>query len=275
MGLFSKKYCDICGNKIGLLGNRKLEDGNLCKDCASKLSPWFSERRHSTVDGIRGQLAYREENKEAVKSFNMTRSIGKNNRLLIDDEHRKFTVAHGSDPLASNPDILDFSQALGCDLEVNESRHEKKHSVDGKQVSYDPPKYEHLYTFKARIRVKDNPYFDEMEFYINDGSINTGETAMGTGFNSGWTMSFAVRGAYNVEKYNECIRIGNEMKQAVDEMKMPSSPQVVQNQEAEPQNVEPQDVQPQPAQPRSDWFCPECGTPNKGKFCTNCGTPRP
>ena len=25
MGLFDKKYCDICGEKIGLLGNRKLE----------------------------------------------------------------------------------------------------------------------------------------------------------------------------------------------------------------------------------------------------------
>ena len=41
MGLFDKKICDICGEKIGLLGNRKLDDGNLCKDCAKKLSPWF------------------------------------------------------------------------------------------------------------------------------------------------------------------------------------------------------------------------------------------
>lgn len=49
MGLFDKKICDICGEKIGLLGNRKLDDGNLCKDCAKKLSPWFEERRHSTV----------------------------------------------------------------------------------------------------------------------------------------------------------------------------------------------------------------------------------
>ena len=29
--------CDICGEKIGLLGNRKLDDGNLCKDCAKKI----------------------------------------------------------------------------------------------------------------------------------------------------------------------------------------------------------------------------------------------
>ena len=55
MGLFDKKYCDICGEKIGLLGNRKLEDGNLCKDCAKKLSPWFSGRRRSTVADIKGQ----------------------------------------------------------------------------------------------------------------------------------------------------------------------------------------------------------------------------
>ena len=36
MGLFDKKYCDICGEKIGLLGNRKLENGNLCKNCSQK-----------------------------------------------------------------------------------------------------------------------------------------------------------------------------------------------------------------------------------------------
>ncbi|MBR5490035.1 MAG: DUF4428 domain-containing protein, partial [Oscillospiraceae bacterium] len=42
MGLFDafkKKQCDICGGEIGLLGNRKLEDGNMCKNCARKLSP--------------------------------------------------------------------------------------------------------------------------------------------------------------------------------------------------------------------------------------------
>ena len=54
MGLFDKKYCDICGEKIGLLGNRKLENGNLCKTCAKKLSPWFSDRRNSTVEGNQG-----------------------------------------------------------------------------------------------------------------------------------------------------------------------------------------------------------------------------
>ena len=51
--LFEKKECSVCGGEIGLLGNRKLEDGNLCKSCAAKLSPWFSDRRQSTVEEIK------------------------------------------------------------------------------------------------------------------------------------------------------------------------------------------------------------------------------
>ena len=38
--MFEKKTCSICGGEIGLLGNRKLEDCNLCKECARKLSPF-------------------------------------------------------------------------------------------------------------------------------------------------------------------------------------------------------------------------------------------
>ena len=58
--LFDKKECAICGGEIGLLGNRKLEDGNMCKHCAAKLSPWFSDRKHSTVSEIEAQLEARK-----------------------------------------------------------------------------------------------------------------------------------------------------------------------------------------------------------------------
>ena len=85
MGLFDKKYCDVCGEKIGLLGNRKLEDGNLCKSCASKLSPWFSERRKSTVEEIKEQLAYREENQEKVAAFHATRTLGSDTKVILDE----------------------------------------------------------------------------------------------------------------------------------------------------------------------------------------------
>ena len=95
------------GEKIGLLGNRKLEDGNLCKDCAKKLSPWFSERRNSTVSEIKEQLAYREKNRERAAQFRTTRSYGEDWKLLLDEEHRWFTVTRARDLADANPDILD------------------------------------------------------------------------------------------------------------------------------------------------------------------------
>ena len=97
MGLFDKKICDICGEKIGLLGNRKLDDGNLCKDCAKKLSPWFEDRRHSTVEDIKRQLEYREKNKKAVMDFCITRQINTRNynvfisQIHIQLLHKKIT----------------------------------------------------------------------------------------------------------------------------------------------------------------------------------------
>ena len=55
-GAFEKKQCDICGGEIGMLGNKKLENGNCCKECVKKLSPWFTDRKHSTVEEIREQI---------------------------------------------------------------------------------------------------------------------------------------------------------------------------------------------------------------------------
>ena len=81
--LFEKKDCEICGGEIGLLGNRKLEDGDCCKKCAAKLSPWFDERRHSTVEQIKAQLAYREQNEAALDSFKPIKVIGENYKMFV------------------------------------------------------------------------------------------------------------------------------------------------------------------------------------------------
>ena len=84
--LFEKKECSVCGGEIGLLGNRKLEDGNLCKSCAAKLSPWFSDRRQSTVEEIKEQLDYREANREKVAAFRTTRTLGERTKVLLDED---------------------------------------------------------------------------------------------------------------------------------------------------------------------------------------------
>ena len=171
MGLFDKKYCDICGEKIGLLGNRKLEDGNLCKNCSKKLSPWFSDRKNSTVQEIKEQLAYREENKKRVAEFHTTRSYGEDVKLLIDKEHKTFMVTGASDLMAANPDVVDFADLTGCSLKVDESREELlREGADGKEVSYVPPRYEYSFDFYIILNVN-HKYFNEMRFRLNENSL--------------------------------------------------------------------------------------------------------
>lgn len=171
MGLFSKKSCSVCGGEIGLLGNRKLEDGNLCKNCAAKLSPWFTDRRRSTVDEIKAQLEYREANKEAVKQFNTTRSIGDYTKLLFDEDAKKFMVSRGRKLEDENPDVLDFSMITDVKLDIEEDRDEAMtEDKDGKSISYNPPRYDYGYDFNIIIRLN-HPYIDEISFQLNSSRV--------------------------------------------------------------------------------------------------------
>ena len=163
MGLFDKKFCDICGDKIGLLGNRKLEDGNLCKDCARKLSPFFDERRHSTVEQIKEQLAYREQNKANLASFHPTATYGfDNDKVYVDMNAGTFIVTDDDNWREGNPDIIQISQVTSADPDIDESRDEIYYEdSDGNNKSYNPPRYEYEYTFKVKLMV-DSPWFDDI-----------------------------------------------------------------------------------------------------------------
>ena len=172
MGLFDKKYCDICGEKIGLLGNRKLSDGNLCKDCARKLSPRFTERKVSTVAEIREQLKYREENKAQLGSFTVSNTYGTGSeKLYLDAGAERFVVSNVA-PDKGNPDIVTLDMVTGCELDVHESRTEVKYrSGDGRTCSYSPAQYTREFDFNLIISVN-HPYFDQIKFQLNGNSVN-------------------------------------------------------------------------------------------------------
>lgn len=175
MGLFSKKYCDVCGEKIGLLGNRKLEDGNLCSDCAAKLSPWFTGRRLSTLADIKEQLDYREANKAAVAAFHTTATFGEDMKLLVDEQAGKFMATeekHLKNIEKANPDVLSFSDVTGCDIDVEEDRHEIYYrDGEGDLQSFEPRCYAYNYDFYVVIHVR-NPYFNEIRFKLNDYKVD-------------------------------------------------------------------------------------------------------
>ena len=252
MGLFDafkKKNCSICGGDIGLLGNRKLEYGNMCKHCAAKLSPWFNERRHSTVDEINEQLAYREANKEAVAAFHVTRSLGEDMKVLLDEDARKFMVTRARKLEEENPDVIDFSQVTGCQLDIEEDRREDmREDKDGNSVSYNPARYYFSYDFNMEIRVN-HPYFDVISFKLNNRSVETNPNS-----------SVPLVRKPNVEMcvdYKEYENMGREIKEILTNARQ-----------------EARDEAKAAAAPKAAIVCPYCGAttiPDASGCCEFCG----
>ena len=253
--LFEKKECAICGGEIGLLGNRKLEDGNMCKNCAKLLSPWFSERRKSTVEQIKEQLAYREENRKKVSAFHITRTFGEYTKVLLDEDAGVFMVTSARNLEEANPDVLSFSDVTGCNLDVDESRSEvMREDNDGKKVSYHPTRYIYRYNFRMTIHVS-NPYFDEIQFALNNRSVEMESQEPQRMSNSGvgWLMNGAamsIHPEYNVE-YRHYQQMGDEIQEALMRVRQPVSSASTVPDHANMQQAGP-------------WFCPSCGAQNKG-----------
>ena len=274
-GLFDKKTCAICGGEIGLLGNRKLEDGNCCKSCASKLSPWFDERRHSTVEQIKEQLAYREENLKAVENFHTTRTIACDRwNVLLDEDARKFILTRDPRKITeTNPDVISFSDITGCRTDVDEDRTEEKREVKRgdktEYVSYNPPRYTYRYNFKYIINVN-NPYFDDMKFELNSSSVEI-KSDSGSGFSSdpkagllenilNAAVSTGVGGTVNPRnnpEYAKYEKIGEDITEAL------TGAQTIVREEKEAANAAPKIA-----------VCPYCGAQTEvtadGK-CEYCG----
>ena len=168
MGLFEKKFCDICGEKIGLLGNRKLEDGNMCSKCAAKLSPFFTGRKKSTLDEIKAQLAYREQNRQNLNYFNATRVLGNNTKVYIDDTQAKFVISRKSDYRSENADIIEIAHVISARYEVEEHKSEiYRENNEGRRESYNPPRYDCEYEITIYITVN-SPYFSDIQFELTD-----------------------------------------------------------------------------------------------------------
>lgn len=273
MGLFDKKYCDVCGEKIGLLGNRKLEDGNLCKDCAKKLSPWFSERRHSSIDEIKAQLAYREENKQKVSQFRVTRTIGDNWKVLFDENHRWFTVTRASSPNTNeNPDILDYTDITGCRFDIDENRSEiYRKNDEGKNVSYNPPRYEYKYDFDFVINV-DNPYFDEIKFRLNSETVEyePGQTVQVSLFGRSLTDNGV--NPENCPEYRKYRDMGQEICNEFDRIRGMGNTAAQTSAFGQPAQTVTASA---PVSDNGTWNCTSCGARNTGKFCESCGSQKP
>lgn len=269
--LFEKKECSVCGGEIGLLGNRKLENGNLCKNCASKLSPWFSDRRQSTVEEIQEQLAYREANQKKVASFHITHTLGERTKVLLDEDAGLFMVTAARNLEDANPDVLSFADVTGCKLDIDESRTEIEYKdKDGERKSFNPKRYAYSYDFYIVINVN-NPYFSEIRFQLNSSAVDNDEetlldgpdavrrprSGMRGGFGGGMVIGSLTSNAEEVRssvEYRQYEEMGREIRDALLQVR--------------------QQVREEAVAPKTAVTCPYCGAttmPDASGCCEFCG----
>ena len=246
MGLFDKKNCDICGKQIGLLGNRKLADGNCCKDCAAKLSPYFHERKQSTVEDIKKQLAYRAQNLTNLDKFMSTATVGNHRKVVLDEVNKRFVVTPGTDLKKYNPDILEYSMVKELQINVSEDAEEIYDTdKDGNEVSFEPAKYEYEYRFDVKL-VVNHPYIDQITFELSDGGRPDSPYS---------------------DEYKELERQANVLMYALTGKNFVNTLEPTFKQETEEENKGEE-------LPEGSWKC-ECGAVNTSKFCTECGKEKP
>ena len=267
--LFEKKECNICGGEIGLLGNRKLEDGNCCKACAGKLSPWFDDRRHSTVDQIKAQLQYREENRAALSSFRPTLAFGEYYTLraeLVQGVPCRFVVEQTDSYMEENADLISFQDVTAFEIDIDEDERElKRENSQGESVSYVPPRYEYSYDFFAHIHVN-HPYFDDIRFRLNRETLNLETVA-----NRSIRINTFNRANFDPALYPEYRQYRKECDELENLFRLGMQGAAMPGYEPEPAPVVPA-AEPAPAPTAGPKFCPNCGAPAEGgKFCQYCG----
>ena len=266
-----------------MFGYKKLEDGEICKDCVKLLSPWFEDRRHATVAQIKEQLAYRAQNEEELKNFHVSRVIGDYEKIHIEEVNgvpTRFYVTQFGESIEDNPDIISFQDVVSCvlDLDVHDEELKQK-DAEGNRVSYNPPRYQHHYNFVIRMEIRNNPYFDDIHFTVNSGVVTLESVGSMSGI-GGAALSGFLKGAgigtMNMQaeshansrerrRYSEYQMMCDKIIQAVEDGKRGQA--AVSAVMEAPVVEQPVQEAPKPK------FCPNCGAPAEGgKFCQSCGS---
>lgn len=184
MGLFKKELCCLCGEKAGLL-DKKCLDGKVCKDCVKKMSVWFDDYNNATRSSLEAQLFTRETYAAVAKTYNFNKVFGEFGVILLDEKSRVFTafpststslfgsqrtVRSLDDVMDLGPDLLRFDAVEDFEIHITETSREEKQTVNGQELSYNPPHYLYMETFTLRMKL-DHPFVKSVSIQLNDGAV--------------------------------------------------------------------------------------------------------
>lgn len=248
MGLFSKKYCSICGEPAGALGRKKLADGLVCKKCTAGFSPFWSVWKTTTADEVRDHLKYREQNRITLSRFSPSVRIGEEYALFIDPASGLFAMCEEKDLPYNNPDVFALKDVRDCSYDIKMDQHRG----DENENDY------YLYYFYLVVRL-DNPYIRTARFRINKKTLCADKRPVlhdqieqvyaGTRELRGRVASaFTGIDRKASKEYLSYYALLQDMIHALSDYSR---------------------VQTEPA--RSPMFCPFCGTRSLGDFCPSCG----
>ena len=233
MGLFNKKVCDFCGEKIGLLGNNKLKDANMCDECLKPASRWIRLDKYDK-ERMEKHLEYRKRNKKKVQAFEATQVVGIYDKVYIDETAGLFLVSKARNFKKHNPDVMELSQVIGCNIDVDEEKSEMmRTNRDGERVSCNPPRYEYRSKVTLVLEVQ-NRWFKRMRLKVSDGHLDSSSP-----------------------EYENAYKTAQEMKNALMSAK-----------------EEKREADAEAAKPKAAVQCPYCGattTPDEKGCCEYCG----
>lgn len=263
MGIFSKKDCSFCGAQSGLLSNRKLADGNICKDCRAQLSPFYDLTNKDTVANVAAQLEYRQRNMSELDRFQPSIAAGDRGKVFIDMNSGKFTFATERELQEGNPDLFDLRGLHSCTFYAKETIFK---GDEGESDRFD-------YDFYLKVSV-DHPFVRNFSYRYNGQSVSNrrnrireseirkiylGQKEIRSGFSA--FLSGVDKRA--TEAYLNAYAIGQDMIDALTGAAAPF--------QAGQAYLQPVYQQPAPAAGEVN-FCPNCGTRvSGGAFCPQCG----
>lgn len=186
MGLFKKENCCLCGGKTGML-DKKCLSGKVCKECVKKMSPWFDDYKNSIAGALDAQRMGREIDAGLIqaKMYNFPKIFGEFGVILIDEKEKRFIafpdtskglfgnqrkVKSIDDVIDLGPDIIRFDQVENFEIDIKEMTREEKQTVNGQQVSYNPPHILYMETFTLRMKIN-HPYVKSIYIQLNDGAV--------------------------------------------------------------------------------------------------------